>query len=699
MTSEHHRCITISILYLTIKTNGCDRSMKSDLSPKWHEDIIAMAGYWEPVSFQIRNGRAYRGIREDDFPYSKAMAEKMERLGINLVVWHYYKGLGIQTEEEEMQNTAGFFKHLPNSIGKGAYINIGSFFADTFLSENPQANNWLTRDQNGLPQQYSEYYRIYYRFRPCMSNPEFGEYVGNATAKAIADGANMICMDNSAQMPCYCDNCRKKFPEYVLERYPSSAAEGELCFKERFGYEYTGRLEIPRGTSRMPIDNLPGAHEPGLYEWIKYRQQSYENTHQRVTQMAREASSEVRISWNIAMDYGEFTGLVWGIDAETSIRSKSDFFFSEDENNPGIENGNLIRHISTYKYGRAMNNRVLVHNVLEDADDAHRLLAYAEAASFNQGCVGRVMWATDDERKFDITKRSLDFFRKNRQAYLNTQPLSRIALYRCSESETITWADSTLARHAVEQVLIKDSVQYDHILNATLSDLAKYELLICPATSCVSDQSFQLITDYIRSGGKILAVGDCFNRDGIGRRKFFQSDVGLNGERDSNLGRNSSNEKLAGILETLGLDDSYTDRVFYLPKLAYSVTFEWRPDNSFLPVIGKEYFVEPVNADELRAILACALSEKDFEMTAPENVVAGLFRTAEGDYVVHILDYEAGRKLSGLRVRLTGLCQPTAAKFNTIDCSVDIVSEMSGEYVEFTLPDFDTYGFVLIPSE
>ncbi len=127
----------------------------------WPDEIIAMAGYWEPIAFMVRGGRGVKGMEQDPFPYSEAMAQKLARIGINMATWHYYKGLGIETEEEEMQKTATFFDILRQyGIRKSVYINLGSFFADTFPVENPEAEKWLSLDQFGMPPTVHVQHRI-----------------------------------------------------------------------------------------------------------------------------------------------------------------------------------------------------------------------------------------------------------------------------------------------------------------------------------------------------------------------------------------------------------------------------------------------------------------------------------------------------------------------------------------------------------
>lgn len=675
-------------------------------------DIVAMAGYWEPTAFIVRGGRATRGLESDPYPYSEELAAKLADIGINLVVWHYCKGLGIETEAEEMGRTTAFFRHCENhGITKGVYINAGSVFVDTFFAETPDARDWIARDQWNQPQQYSEYYRAYFRWRLCSANPEVGAYVGKAAVQAVREsGAQHIHFDNSAQVPCYCSKCRDGFPQRLLEQYPparhSPRGDGgtpeplppnpeRSTFKDRFGYDYRGAFELPRGTARMPIDTMPAAHEPGLYEWVRYRQQQSESTLKTACDMIREASPSATIGWNIALDHGEFSGLVWGLDPESSYRCGTDYFFSEDANYAGIEDGRLISHIRTYKYGRAMNNRALIHNV-PPGNDAVRLLNYTEAAAFNDGCLGHVLWATEpDDEQLDILKRAIRFFRQHRDVYIGSRCLARTALYRSAESDVANWADATISRLAVEQVLIKKGVQYDLIINDRIDTLSDYELLICPNTITVSDAVAETIAGFVRAGGRLLCTEMSFTVDEHGRRRVSRADMGLDGERDGSLGRTDGRADPSEILDCLGLDPGAAERIYFLPTLDYARTFTWDMQSSNPPVIGKDYFAEPRNTDELFDLLMGALGENDVQLKAPENVVAGIFETVDGRSAIHVLDYEAGRRLDTVSVRFRAGGSAMRARFITIDTEETIDLRRDGEFAVCMLPAFETYGFLL----
>jgi hypothetical protein len=662
------------------------------------DDIVAMAGYWEPVSMVVSSGRAPADIENDEYPYSSDMAQKLAEIGISVVVWHYYKGLGVKTEEPEMQKTAEFFEHCQRyGLNKGVYINAGSVFVDTFFSENPQAKEWIAVDQNQRAHQYSEFYRCYYRWRLCSSYPQFGQYIGKAAVKAIKEaGATHIHFDNSSQMPCYCEKCRSDWLGHITEMFPHDSDEKPFNFKKRFGHDFNGTLELPRGTSRMPIDNLPAAYHPGIYEWVRWRNQLSENTLKTACQIIREANPNTVITWNVAVDNGEFARLVWGVDPEASSRCNTDFFFSEDGNYAGIEEGRLITRIRTYKYGWAMDNRVLTHNMPKGNQQAQRL-NYAEAAAFNRGCLGHVMWATDsDDKQIDNLKSAIAFFREHKRIYLEARPFSRAAVYRCSESEVANWADTTVSRFAIEQILLKNNVQYDHIINDRFDEINNYDLLICCNTVTVADDIIAKIGDFVRKGGKVLCTELSFSFNQYNRRRRFSSDMGLKGEQDPDLGRAvGTSDSSSEILDYLGLEKEYIDSIFYISRIDYARKFSWSPATSQLPIIAKDYFIEPHNGQRILALVDKALGYRQLRVQSPENVLAGLFEFPDGSKLIHLLDYQAGRKLQDVNVEmLSSLTNKDHAEFITFNASVKIKPTEEAGYLIFELPPFMTYGFM-----
>ena len=684
------------------------------------DDILIMSGYWEPDSFIIRGGRSSVDIHIDDSPYSEEMAKKLSDLGVNLAVYPFYKGLGIRTEQPAMDRTARFFELLDKyNIHKGTYINIASVFADTFFAENPDMRKLLAIDQYGEPHFYSEFYRCYYRYRLCNSSEEFARYVAQAALKAVNEAkTDLVFFDNSAQMPCYCEHCKKAFPEHILRKYPmhkEDCREGQLSFKERFGYDYMGSMQMPRGTARMPIDVLPGLHEPMLYEWVRFRQEQVESLHKHAFDVVRGNDQGMAISWNIALDEGEFAPLLWGLDPESAGRLGSDFFFSEDSNHAGIEGGELMTHIRTFKYAWAMGNLLFIHNT-PGGNDAQKRLNYVQAAAFNNGCVGHVMWGTERYEDLLELKRSADFLRANRDMFINTEPLAKLAIYRSNESETMNFSDTTVSRLAIEQVLIANSIQYDYILNSSLDRLARYQAVVLPNAISVSDDSVKKLSEYVKNSGKLICFENSMVKDEYGRKRIAASDMGLYGERDNVLGLKSAPGDVGTILTYLGLSAQYAPNIIHVPRIDFAKRFAWQPVSAKPVVIGKEFYVLPHDHRKIFDIVKGVIGHDYVEICGTGhssandgaryssarsgagcgNVICGLFRDKHGRKLVHIFDHDCRAVVNGARAYLFFDDMPELVDFVSFDSTqkLAVKKDAWGHYCD--LPPFTVYAGVRI---
>lgn len=233
-----------------------------------------MAGNWEPLACRRRSGYSSDGdAKSYEYEHSEELATRLAKLGINAVVWHGYKGLGFEFEKEEIEYTRQFGQHCrKHNIRFGTYANLGSFFAETMFRDHPQARSWLSEDMTGEPHPYSEFYRVYFRYRPCLTNQDFIDYVKRMVLYLVKHaGSEWVHLDNHAMMPCYCQKCRRQFHTYLREKYPEDTPQDIERIEQRFGFTGLEHMLLPRGTSRMPIDTLPACHEPILQEWVAYR--------------------------------------------------------------------------------------------------------------------------------------------------------------------------------------------------------------------------------------------------------------------------------------------------------------------------------------------------------------------------------------------------------------------------------------------
>ncbi len=133
---------------------------------------IAKSVIWpshEPLMFSLR-----RGGHSEDLPdiYERQHApgnlQDMARAGVRFGRLHFYKGMGLQMEAEEMAKSlrmAGIMHDLGMKVS--LYV-AGTMFAEVFYEEVPEARNWEQRDQNG---RWVPYGAQTFRHYPCPNEP------------------------------------------------------------------------------------------------------------------------------------------------------------------------------------------------------------------------------------------------------------------------------------------------------------------------------------------------------------------------------------------------------------------------------------------------------------------------------------------------------------------------------------------------
>jgi len=662
--------------------------------PDWATGVVAFAANWEPISFRRRQGATtVDDEKRYEYAHSEEMAKRLAASGINAVVWHGYKGLGLEFEKEEIEWTRRFGEHCrKHGLVLGTYCNIGSFFAETFFKHMPEARNWLTKDIHGLPYQYSEFYRCYYRYRPCMTHEAYFDYVQRMALYLVRNaGSQWILFDNNAMMPCYCDNCKKKFPEFLKKRYPIDTEEGRRRARQRFGYVELDSITLPRGTARMPIDTLPACHEPVLQEWVAYRCSLVTDGFTRVSKAIEQENPKVAVSLNPSMDLGEFTPLVWGNEYE-DFQAGADFMFSEDDNCPRVgDRGQLIGHFVTFKYGRATGQRILEHQF----DSADIRLTLMEAAVLNQGFLGNVGWAEQIPGPDSDLARTIAFVRRHAEMFTRNDTLADVAVLRGREAMVNNWADAFQSYLMVHQALYRYGIQYDVVLQRHLDSLDKYRLLILPNTISLPDECIEQIRKYILAGGAVLGIENAAACDGWGRSRTVAS-VGLDGERDSSLGTFSAAAGTGYLAKVLGVDGPAAARVYELPELPNKHRFQWQVDRAWVPVIDNQYWLLPENADELLRLIRTALQDRLLLCYERPQYVGAQLLTFGEKTALHLLNYDVGRTA---RERLLRLRLPVkkAVSF-TMDDEVEreLALERDNDVTTISVPSFDVYRAIIL---
>lgn len=610
------------------------------------DQVLAICGFWEPLAFLRRRGTT----RTDDerhfrAAHTRAMAEALAERGLNAVIWHGYKGLGLEAERAEMELTRQFFTHCHDlGIVTGAYCNFGTFFAETMFEENPQARAWPALDPFGQPQPYSEFYRGTYRYRPCMTHDSYVAYVQRAALYLVEHvGAQWIHLDNNAAVPCYTERFLAHYRQHLAATFATDTAEGRARFEERFGFSSPQHMVIPRGSARLSIDSLAAAHEPNLQAWIDYRCSLLTGAYHQIVQAIKARHPQVGVDLNPPLHRGEFAPLVWGVDVD-ELSTHGDLMYAEDGLEPRLGSaGQIIGNFANYKFGQATGQRILVHASGSPLD-------LMEAAVHNRACLGKLAWGDSLPEPNHPTLRQVAWIRQQADLFLGATPISDIAVLRGRRALINQWSEAWQSLLMTWQTLTRYGLQWDMVLERHLGDLQRYRLLILPNTISLGESELRQIATFVRGGGRVLAIEQAGRCDAWGRSRGGAVQE-LDAETDAGLG-SFRPRQAAAFSDLLGLRGEAAQRVSELAHLPHPNRWRWQPLNHWHCCIGPDHWLLPENAGDLVQLIREALGHRPLLChEAPAEVVPQLMRDAEGT-TLHLLNYRAGSPSAPLRLNL-----------------------------------------------
>jgi hypothetical protein len=669
-----------------------------------NNDIVAVASNWEPLAFHRRRGGATINDEEEYlYFHSEEVVERLKNLGVTIVAWHGYKGFGINHERAEWEHLKPFRRLIEKAgIEMGAYLQCGTYFAETFYQEVPEAREWTALDYWGKPQLYSEYYRSYYRHRPDQTYRAFSEYVSRVAQILINEyGVRYFNADNNAQMPSYTPHFEKAFRQFLKEKYKTNTPEGLALFIKRYGFPDVDHIILPCATPRMPLETLISLPDPGLQDWVEFRCRLVAQNSEIITAGAKAANPKVRISYNISYDFGEFHQMVWGTEAEF-IAPHADFLYSEDSNQPRVtEDGRLISRVHTCRHLRAMGKR--------GNFDGGGVFGVLELAVLNQGGLGTVYGRPFNYSEKDPKPSTIRFIQQYKEVFTQNEGVSQIAVLRGRHSSHLYWLHTTEARLLTQQALFQAGLQWDNVIETTLDNLSRYQLLILPDTMSVPESCLKQIAAYVHGAGRLLVVGQALSHDEWGRgRPRSVGAVGISGsgESSSNFGRAvKGNYDKAIIAAWLGLGQKDEERIFTFPRLLHPHPYVWDAGSSDRPILDSSYHALPLNNNDFIARVVEALPEPPIvEFTSGNHspyVIPTLLRSLrDGSISLHLLNYKTDEKVAAqtLRLRLPKNAQVKRAKPISPDHErmEDLHLEQGDGFVTIELPSFQRYLGVIL---
>jgi hypothetical protein len=632
---------------------------------------------WEPDYAYRRQGHPMAGVignarwlpRWYDRIHAEETVEMMAAAGVNLAVTHFFKGFGLEYEQEGMARTKELVARCHrNGIRVIGYTQFGTLYHEQFFQEVPEAEKWLELDEQGKPRAWSG---LYYRSRACCRHREFIDYLKRCISHGLTEtGLDGIHFDNSYSMPCYCENCRREFGEF-LKRQPEP--------RERFGLGSFAKIGLP------PEAKLEGSiYDPLVQEWIRFRIEGLNGALGELRKHIRQCNPEAAIIANPCLPRGETNlAALRGVEPFSYGRTV-DMIWAENGQFPRAENGCVVHQAHAFRLAEAAGYVAVPTTWKHDAEGsglpkkgADVVLGLAETIAF--GGLPGLNWALRARDKgngflFDEAilrkpaEHYLQFFRQHEELYAESRPFAQVALLYGASANMFDRPACYPCFFGMEQICVQKKIPYAILSDSDLSRLSEFDLLILPNVSCLGERRAEAITAYVENGGSLLLTG-------------------RTGECDDNFREYELNalEALRGHQRVVWLPDTPEKAVNELPA-GYSVRVKL-----------------PAAAGKLATLMGKLLGKRRLlAVDAPDTVTAELRSSGAGVLCVHLVNYRNERAARGVTVALRpDLVAGREFHYYSPDASDAKTGKVAkpvkrGNSYRFALPPLKTYGILAL---
>lgn len=276
--------------------------------------------------------------------HQEEMLEKASKIGVNVIYTHFFKGFGLETEKEEMENTRLMCQRAAkHGIKVLGYCQLGSLYSETIPDEFPDFDDVVLRDSNGKAAVWSGQY---YRLRPCFNSRDFIDYIKKVVRYGIEHvGLSGFHFDNSYNIECHCEKCQQAFRDYLTENVPDP--------DKTFGLRHFRYVRIPR--------EEPGkeTHDP-LYAWyLRYKADMVAKVHNEIFSYVKEISGgKAIVLHNPTFPDGGRVFIRRGFEP-SRMTKQCDFAFAEKGlNYIRIENDRIKSMVAAFKFGQCFDYQV-----------------------------------------------------------------------------------------------------------------------------------------------------------------------------------------------------------------------------------------------------------------------------------------------------------------------------------------------------
>ncbi|MGP8271401.1 MAG: beta-galactosidase trimerization domain-containing protein [Terracidiphilus sp.] len=653
--------------------------------------MVDAGGTHEPLIFIVRRGgQRTDALATSRYQQSEELIRKLHQQGVEVFHTSLYKGFGMAAEKEGMEQTreAVAIAHR-YGVKADTYVQWGSLMYETFFAEEPRAEQWIERDIAGLPILLTYGYQQSFRYNPCFSHQEYIDYLKKVIRYAIVDvKTDFIHLDNfglnAEPDSCHCSLCVKGFRNFLNRKYNAKQ------LRERFGFENISFVNPPQWNRNNRPENMEIIYDPAFQEWIDFRCQLMADSLQQISEYAKSLNPEVALEINPGGLNGENHTWLAGVDHSRLLKF-TECFWSEEANPQAFHSeGRLVSKIRSYKLARAYNNIVLTSNL------ANHPVALGETLAFNQtiGSIGL-------DEILPATERYIDFYRKNRDLYLESEDVAPVALFRSYASLTYHGAHAQLSAILTEQALIQSRIPFVLAFDEHLQNLSAYKVLILPNSECLSDEQIALIRRFVESGGGLVVTEQAGLYDEW-RRSRVQP--GLSGLVEGQFSATDYQERMESDSSTPAAavrKQAGRGRVAYVPSIVFDGTLP-SPEPYF--TITNRFWKRPKNWQEMiDAVNWAAGDPLPFAVEGPEYLAANYtYQPRHQRYLVHLVNYNATNVplINDVQVRIALPEGKRPSKITQFGPESGDARKLNftneGARTRFTVPEMSAYALIAV---
>jgi len=557
---------------------------------------------------------------------SEELIEQLHSQGIEVFHTHLYKGFGMAAEKEEMEHTRKAVA-IAHRLGMkvDTYVQWGSMMYETFFAEEPRAEHWIQRDVAGQPIMLTYGYQQSFRYMPCFANQDYLDYLKKIVKYAIVEvKTDFIHFDNfglnTEPDSCHCTWCVNGFRKFLRAKY--SPAQ----LRDRFGFENISFVNPPLWNRDNPPDKMEIIYDPGFQEWADFRCQLMADALKQISEYMKSLNPEVAAEINPGGISGLNTMWASGVD-HTRLLKSTEAFVSEENNMPAYHpDGRLVSRIRSYKLARIYKNVLLT--------PMKTPVGLPEGLAFNQtlGHVGGGPILADRQSY-------IDFYRKYREFYLDSEEVAPVAVFRSYASLTYHQAHVQLSTIQIEQTLIQSRTPFVLIFDEHLVDLAKYKVLILPNSECLSDEQLALIHRFVEGGGGLVVTEQAGLYDNWRR---LRTQPGLGDLMDGQISGAEYQENVEEADEIIGGTASRkkigAGRVAYIPTLEFDGI---KPPAEPGFEITNRFWRRPKNWKDIVEDVRWAAGDAiPFFVDGPDFLVANYtYQPQNQRFLIHLVNY------------------------------------------------------------